>query len=253
MSLFDEGVRILEERTASTLLRRVSLRCRCAARRRGQPGAARRGRSTPPPPGARLAIVHFPHAVERDRLPPADVGRLDHVAACRTGTTSSSCPAARTRSPISRGCGRPGLADWILEQHRGGATVIGICGGYQMLGRTIRDPDGDGVDRAERPRDLGLLPAATVAQPREADAGGHGDHAAEASGSAATRSISASRRSIGATSSRRLRGSTMAASTASAAPGVIGTYLHGAFEHPEVCAEVFGIEAPSATSEGGSL
>jgi cobyric acid synthase len=30
---------------------------------------------------------------------------------------------------------------------------------------------------------------------------------------------------------------------------VLGTYLHGAFEHPMVCAEVFGIEAPSAGSK----
>ena len=27
---------------------------------------------------------------------------------------------------------------------------------------------------------------------------------------------------------------------------VIGTYLHGALEHPGVCAEVFGIDAPAA-------
>jgi adenosylcobyric acid synthase len=25
-------------------------------------------------------------------------------------------------------------------------------------------------------------------------------------------------------------------------PGVIGTYLHGAFENPEVCAETFGVD-----------
>jgi hypothetical protein len=29
----------------------------------------------------------------------------------------------------------------------------------------------------------------------------------------------------------------------------MGTYLHGALEHPEVCAEVFGIDAPSALSK----
>jgi len=28
-------------------------------------------------------------------------------------------------------------------------------------------------------------------------------------------------------------------------PGVIGTYLHGALESPDVCAEVFAIEPPS--------
>jgi hypothetical protein len=30
------------------------------------------------------------------------------------------------------------------------------------------------------------------------------------------------------------------------APGVVGTYLHGALEHPAVCAEVFGVRIASA-------
>jgi cobyric acid synthase len=33
------------------------------------------------------------------------------------------------------------------------------------------------------------------------------------------------------------------------APGVIGTYLHGALEHPAVCAELFGIDASGAASK----
>lgn len=33
-----------------------------------------------------------------------------------------------------------GLADWVLEQYRRGAKVVGICGGYQMLGERIEDP-----------------------------------------------------------------------------------------------------------------
>ena len=35
-----------------------------------------------------------------------------------------------------------GLDRWVGEQHRRGATVIGVCGGFQMLGEVIRDPDG---------------------------------------------------------------------------------------------------------------
>ena len=63
------------------------------------------------------------------------------------------------------------------------------------------------------------------------------------------RSISASRRSIAVADFAPFARLTMAASTGVRGAGVIGTYLHGAFEHPDVCAEVFGIDAPSAMSK----
>jgi adenosylcobyric acid synthase len=34
-----------------------------------------------------------------------------------------------------------GLDRWVIDQHDRGATVLGICAGYQMLGRAIHDPD----------------------------------------------------------------------------------------------------------------
>src|SRR4051794_10085741 len=37
---------------------------------------------------------------------------------------------------------KTGLSEWVLEQHAKGAHVIGICGGYQMLGESIEDPFG---------------------------------------------------------------------------------------------------------------
>jgi adenosylcobyric acid synthase len=49
----------------------------------------------------------------------------------------------------------------ILAHRRRGRTVIGLCGGYQMLGRTIADPHGvEGP--AETVAGLGLLDVATV-------------------------------------------------------------------------------------------
>lgn len=37
---------------------------------------------------------------------------------------------------------RNGVAQSIIKAHKAGKMVIGICGGYQMLGQTISDPDG---------------------------------------------------------------------------------------------------------------
>ena len=34
-----------------------------------------------------------------------------------------------------------GLAEAVISRSRAGTPVIGICGGYQMLGRHILDPD----------------------------------------------------------------------------------------------------------------
>jgi len=49
----------------------------------------------------------------------------------------------------------------ILAHHRRGGAVLGICGGYQMLGRTIADPDGiEGPPGAVA--GLGLLDVDTV-------------------------------------------------------------------------------------------
>jgi adenosylcobyric acid synthase len=54
-----------------------------------------------------------------------------------------------------------GLAEAIQELAAAGRAMVGICGGYQMLGRTIRDPDHteSSVDAVSG---LGLLPAETV-------------------------------------------------------------------------------------------
>lgn len=35
---------------------------------------------------------------------------------------------------------RSGLADEIIRRSRAGALIVGVCGGYQMLGRSLKDP-----------------------------------------------------------------------------------------------------------------
>ncbi len=35
---------------------------------------------------------------------------------------------------------KTGLADWIVDQYKAGSRIIGVCGGYQMMGERIEDP-----------------------------------------------------------------------------------------------------------------
>lgn len=56
---------------------------------------------------------------------------------------------------------RNGCAQAIISAHRNGATVLGICGGYQMMGTQILDPDHIEGDTPMLPG-LGLLPVVTT-------------------------------------------------------------------------------------------
>ena len=96
-----------------------------------------------------IAVPVLPRIANFDDLDPLELeaeraprdGPAGRAASRRCG---SRHPArlARRRSPISRPSAREGW-DIDLSAHlRRGGRVLGLCGGYQMLGRVIRDPDG---------------------------------------------------------------------------------------------------------------
>ena len=134
-----------------------------------------------------------------------------------------------------------GLANWILDQHRRGAIIVGVCGGYQMMGESIEDPLGmeSALGRAEG---LGLLPGRTVL-----------------AGEKTTRRVAAITPSGVAFEAYEIHlGATTV--TGDCQPfavlrngvpdGVrrgrcIGTYLHGALEDPGVLGELLGRTIPA--------
>jgi adenosylcobyric acid synthase len=125
-----------------------------------------------------------------------------------------------------------------LQRHlRYGGKVIGICGGFQMLGDAVHDPAG-----AEGPAGstagLGFLALDTVMQPDKrlaqvqgncvfpgapegAQVQGYEIHLGDSTGSALARPVF--------TIDGRPEGGISEDDT------VLGTYLHGAFDHPDAC------------------
>jgi adenosylcobyric acid synthase len=61
-----------------------------------------------------------------------------------------------------------GLDRRVVDLAQQGAAVVGVCGGYQMLGRAISDPAGVESSAGEQSAGLGLLPVMTEFAPVKA-------------------------------------------------------------------------------------
>lgn len=125
----------------------------------------------------------------------------------------------------------------IRRHLRYGGKVIGICGGMQMLGRTVADPDGrEGA--AGTSAGLGLLDFDTVLAPDKQLRQVSGRLALDTGGEAA---VSGYEIHMGVTSGpalahRALRLSDGRDDGALSADGqVMATYVHGLFDQPEAC------------------
>ena len=84
---------------------------------------------------------------------PADLGQPDLVILPGTKNTMDDLVWLR----------EIGLEAGILKYAEAGGTILGICGGYQMLGEFLSDPEGSDSGRAgSSMRGIGLLPTATT-------------------------------------------------------------------------------------------
>ncbi len=115
----------------------------------------------------------------------------------------------------------------LFAHHRRGGEVLGICGGYQMLGKSVADPDGIEGPAGETPG-LGLLDVTTVMTPEKALTRVHAVHAA--SGAALEAYEIHIGRTEGADRARPFSFIDGQAEGAVSADGLVhGTYLHGLF------------------------
>lgn len=240
-SLFEEGVRILENRTGKKCLGVFPFLADTPIDEEDgvyleRPVADAFDKGAHP----RVAILRFPrisNLTDFRLLPFADwlarpkPGRWDLIILPGTKNTIADLEWLRAQ----------GLDRWLTEQHAAGTAILGICGGYQMLGRTIADPHG--VESAERfAKGLDLLPVETILT-------GEKTTRAVAAVSPAGTAFPAYEIHMGVTT-RPLEAQPFA--IVDGIPEgirigrVAGTYLHGALENEGLLAEILGVPVEAA-------
>jgi adenosylcobyric acid synthase len=165
--LFDDGVKILQARSGVPVLGvvpfirdlRIADEDSVALDEYARVGA----RQAVP---LQIAVIRLPHISNFDDFDPLraepdvtvrfvdraqDLGTPDLIILPGTKMTMADLEFLRER----------GLADRAVELARRGIALLGICGGYQMLGQTICDPLRVESDQVEVPG-LGLLPVITT-------------------------------------------------------------------------------------------
>ncbi|MDP2948877.1 MAG: cobyric acid synthase [Chloroflexota bacterium] len=113
-----------------------------------------------------VAVVRLPHIANFDDFAPLAAEervRVRYVASPEELGRPHAVvlPGTKTTMPDLAWLWERGLAQAVLELARAGASIVGICGGYQMLGKLIRDPLGVESSTPEL-AGLGLLPVETA-------------------------------------------------------------------------------------------
>jgi len=123
----------------------------------------------PAKPGARLRIAApiLPHIANFDDLDPLDAEPGIDLVRVRPGNAIPGdadlviLPGSKATVADLTALRAAGLDIDIAAHRRRGGMVVGLCGGYQMLGRRIADPDG--IEGAPgEVEGLGLLDVATI-------------------------------------------------------------------------------------------
>lgn len=112
----------------------------------------------------RVAVVHFPrvsNATDVDALAAEPGVRVEVTSDPQTALEADLLvlPGTRATTDDLAWLRDRGLAEAVRRRHELGRAVLGICGGYQMLGSVIAD-DVEGSEAGEIPG-LGLLPVRT--------------------------------------------------------------------------------------------
>jgi adenosylcobyric acid synthase len=247
-SLFDRGVRYLERAARIPVLGVLPYRDGLGVPAEDSLALAR----SAPRGTVDVAVVRFPRISNFDDLEPlaAAGAAVRYVASAATVGVPDLLVLPGSKATIDdlEWMRSAGIGARVLALADAGVPVLGICGGMQMLGTVLDDPDGvEGPRR--RVRGLGLLPVRTrfAARKRTAAVRGKLAGARELFGDAPA--IAGYELHMGRTERdgcapfatlRRADGSRALDGAVSPDGRIVGTYVHGLFESADVRRALLG-------------
>ena len=206
-------------------------------------------------PRLRVAVLAPPHISNLDEfLPLARVPGLHlhwvREAAALAGADWVLLPGSKNTGADLAWLRAQGLDDAIRRHAAAGRAVLGVCGGLQMLGRVLHDPEGhDGLGFDALPG-LGLLPLATHFGPAKHLRRGRAWFGDALGPWQALRGVAAEGYEIRCGRTVAEAGHVVLRDEAGApigwqqGPGM-GVYAHGLFECPAVLRALFGTAVPT--------
>jgi adenosylcobyric acid synthase len=169
-ALFQEGERIIERRTRRPVLGVLPYAPDLALPEEDSVALGRKGKAAGSQPAAgkslRVGVVRLPHISNYTDFDPLEqeagvsLRYLDHRHGL-DGVDLLILPGTKNTISDLLHLKETGLFQEIQAYARGGGRLVGICGGYQIMGREVLDPLGvEGPPRSEA--GLGLLPVVTT-------------------------------------------------------------------------------------------
>ncbi len=252
VSLFEAGVELLEQRGGVPVLGVVPFLRDLGLADEDSVALDDLGPTPTTPNALTIAVIRLPHISNFDDFDPlraepgVSVRFVEHPADLN-GADLLILPGTKTTVADLRWLHERGLAAALLAQVQAGTPLLGICGGYQMLGTAIYDPDGS-ESAVPEVAGLGLLPIVTYFQQAKQTLRADGQVVAPVGLFAAARGRVCTGYEIHVGRTVLLEGAlpllqitqrggqpTSDSDGATRADGrVAGTYLHGLFEQDEL-------------------
>ncbi|MEQ9169732.1 MAG: cobyric acid synthase [Rhodospirillales bacterium] len=169
VTLFDDAIRIIQDRTGMRCFGVVPhfAPARLLPAEDAVTLDAGAGQQQTAPDRIRIAVPRLPRIANFDDLDPLNAEDGVEVVIVEAGAVIPGdadvilIPGSKATLSDLAALRVEGWDIDILAHHRRGGVVVGLCGGYQMLGQTVADPDGiEGA--AATVAGLGLLDVATV-------------------------------------------------------------------------------------------